>query len=319
MLLGLLYYLATVDYEKHKLNKMMIKIAVWTDADLDGAASYLVLKWMLLDNCDCKVALNTCSPSKLRVEYLKWLQNNKNDDFDKIIIMDLDTTVISDLIDCINVTIFDHHESHFSAAKNYKHATAHVRMCDSTAQLVYENLKSKQSNELSASQKSLILHVSDYDSYKLAFKQTKKLNCLYWTFTGNRVETFAKEFSSGFNNFTQLQENAIALYNKKLKEVIERLQMFRGQLDKWKIASTFCETAHNDVAEYVLESTNADIVMLVNPKQQTVSFRKNNACTADLSKIADNLCSGGGHESAAGGKITENFLLFAKTLTPCNA
>lgn len=297
----------------------MINIAVWTDVDLDGAASYLVLKWMLLNSCDCKVNLNTCSPSKLRAEYLKWLQNNKNDDFDKIIMMDLDTSVISDLIDCNNVTIFDHHESHFKAAKKYKHATAHVRTCDSTAQLVYETLKLKCPNELSDAQMSLILHVSDYDSYKLAFKQTKKLNCLYWTFNGNRVETFAKDFSSGFNGFTQMQENAIALYNKKLKEVIENLQVFCGQLNNWKVASTFCETAHNDVAEHVLKSIGVDIVMLVNPKQQTVSFRKNNACTADLSKIAEKLCSGGGHESAAGGKLTESFLLFAKTLTPCNA
>lgn len=311
------YYSVAVDYEKHELNKMMINIAVWTDVDLDGAASYLVLKWMLLNKCDCKVMLNTCSPSKLRAEYLKWLQRNKNEDYDKIIMMDLDTSVVADLIDCSNVTIFDHHESHFAAAKKYKHAVTHVRSCASTAQLIYEVLKSKSSTELTDAQKSLILHVSDYDSYTLALKQTKKLNCLYWTYNGNRVETFAKEFYDGFSGFTQMQENAIALYNKKLADVIANLQTFCGELNKWKVVSAFCETAHNDVAEYLIKNTSADVIMLVNAKQQTVSFRKNNACTADLSKIAETLCSGGGHESAAGGKITEDFLAFAKTLTPC--
>lgn len=297
----------------------MINIAVWTDVDLDGAASYLVLRWMLLSKCNCKINLNTCSPSKLRAEYLKWLQNNKNDDYDKIFVLDLDTSVISDLIDCKNVTIFDHHESHFDAAKNYKNATTHVKTSASTAQLVYETLKIKNTAELTDAQKILILHVSDYDSYTLALKHTKKFNCLYWTFSGNRVETFAKEFSDGFNGFTQMQENAIALYNKKLKEVIDGLQTFCGKLNSWNVMSTFCETAHNDVAEHLINNTAADIVMLVNAKQQTVSFRKNKACAADLSKIAEKLCNGGGHESAAGGKITEEFLIFAKTLKPCDA
>ena len=232
--------------------------------------------------------------------------------------MDLDTTVISDLIDCRNVTIFDHHESHFDAAKNYKNATAHVRLCASTAQLVYETFKLKGSSELTDAQKKLILHVSDYDSYTLALKQTKKLNYLYWCFKGNRVETFANEFCDGFSGFTQMQENSIALYNKKLKEILDNLQLFCGKINNWNIMSTFCDTAHNDVAEHIIKTTDVDIVMLVNAKQQTVSFRKNNECTADLSKIAEKLCNGGGHESAAGGKITEDFLLFAKTLNPCN-
>ena len=296
----------------------MINIAVWTDADLDGAASYLVLKWMLLDKHHCKVNLNVCTPSKLRAEYLKWLQKNKNDDYDKIIILDLDTTPACDLIDCSNVTIFDHHESHFSAARQYKNATSHVRSCASTTQLIYEVLKSKGSTELTDAQKSLILHVSDYDSYKLELKQTKKLNCLYWSFTGNRVETFAKEFGNGFSGFSQMQENAIALYYKKVKSIIESLQTYCGKLNDWNIISTFCETAHNDVTEHLIKNTNADIIMLVNAKQQTVSFRKNSNCIADLSKIAEELCGGGGHESAAGGKITETFLAFAKTLAPCN-
>lgn len=296
----------------------MINIAVWTDVDLDGAASFLVLQWVLLSKCNCKINLNTCSPSRLRVEYLKWLQSNKNDDYDKIIIMDLDTTIISDLIDCKNVTIFDHHESHFDAAKNYANATAHVKKCASTAQLIYETFNSKNSVELSDAQKRLILYVSDYDSYTIALKQTKKLNCLYWTYAGNRVETFAKEFYDGFSGFTQMQENTIALYNKKLKEVINNLQTFCGKLNNWNVMSTFCETAHNDVAEHLINTTEADVIMLVNPKQQTVSFRKNINCNANLSKIAEKLCNGGGHESAAGGKITEEFLLFAKTLKPCN-
>lgn len=296
----------------------MLNIAVWTDVDLDGAASYLVLRWLILNKCNCKINLNTCGPSKLRNEFLKWLECNKLSEYDKVFVLDLDTTPVADLIDAKNVTVFDHHESHFNQAKQYKHAITHVRSCASTTQLVYETFKGSGSEQLTDAQKRLILHVSDYDSYTLALKDTKKFNCLYWTYNGNRVETFANQFQSGFTEFNQLQENAVALYNKKLKEIIDGLQLFCGKLDEYTVVSTCCDTAHNDVAEYALKMCKADIAMLVNLKQQTVSFRKNSKCNADLSKIAERLCNGGGHISAAGGKVTETFLTFTKTLTHCS-
>ena len=294
----------------------MLKVAIWTDVDLDGAASYLVLKW-LLEKGSYKTTLFTCNSSKLRSEFVKWLEHNKVSDFDKIFILDLDASIISDLIDYKNVTIVDHHASHIAKNIKYTCANVHVKECDSTAQLLYETFKSKYEPFITSDQKKLILHVSDYDSYKLALKASKKLNCLYWTFNGNRVETFANAFKGGFSGFTQMQENAIALYNKKAKEVIDNLQTFCGDINGHKVISTFCKTAHNDVADYLISNCDAQIVILVNQDAKTVSFRKSPTCLVDLSSIAAKLCDGGGHESAAGGKITENFLLFTKTLKPC--
>lgn len=296
----------------------MLKVAIWTDVDLDGAASYLVLKW-LLEKGSYKTTLLTCNSSKLRSEFVKWLEHNKISDFDKVFILDLDASIISDLIDAKNVTIVDHHASHIAKNIKYIHANAHVKECKSTAQLLYETFKSKYDPFITSDQKKLILHVSDYDSYTLALKNSKKLNCLYWTFNGNRVETFASAFKGGFSGFTQMQENAIALYNKKAKEVIDGLQTFCGDINGCKVISTFCKTAHNDVADHLVNNCGAQIAVLVNPDAKTVSFRKAPACTIDLSSIAAKLCDGGGHETAAGGKITDNFLLFTKTLKPCEA
>jgi oligoribonuclease NrnB/cAMP/cGMP phosphodiesterase (DHH superfamily) len=307
-----------VDFECIKINKKMLKVAIWTDVDLDGAASYLVLKW-LLEKGSYKTTLLTCNSSKLRSEFVKWLEHNKISDFDKVFILDLDASIISDLIDAKNVTIVDHHASHIAKNIKYIHANAHVKECKSTAQLLYETFKSKYDPFITSDQKKLILHVSDYDSYTLALKNSKKLNCLYWTFNGNRVETFASAFKGGFSGFTQMQENAIALYNKKAKEVIDGLQTFCGDINGCKVISTFCKTAHNDVADHLVNNCGAQIAVLVNPDAKTVSFRKAPACTVDLSSIAAKLCDGSGHETAAGGKITDNFLLFTKTLKPCEA
>lgn len=293
----------------------MLKIAIWTDVDLDGAASYLVLQWILqLSNCN--VSLHTCNTLKLRNEFVKWLEHNKISDYDKVFFLDLDASLIKDLIDFKNVTIVDHHKSHIDKNIKYTAATSHVRPCDSTAQLLYELYKSKCKESITGEQLKLILLTSDYDCYRLQFKDSKKLNNLFWTFNGNRVETFAKTFKDGFNGFNQLQENAIALYNKKVKSLIDELQMFAGNINEYSVVAVFCSTAHNDIAEYLINKYNAQIVMLVNMQLKTVSFRRSNSCTANVAELANKLCDGGGHETAAGGAITEKFLLFAKTLKP---
>ena len=299
---------------------MMVKIAIWTDVDLDGAGSQLALRWLIDKAYPGKVEITVkqSGPSRLREEFLKWLNTNKISDFTSIFICDLDTTPIADLIDASNVTILDHHESHIAQAVKYKRAKAVVRVCRSTMQLIYEQWNDVLDKKLTAPQKRLIAHVSDYDSYSLTLADTKKLNYLYWTYVGNRIEQFAKEFYNGFTGFTQLQTNAINLHYRKVADITSKLVTFCGKLNDYYVISTFCETAHSDVAEFISGKYNPDIIMLVNPKMSTVSFRRALTCKADLSKIAAALCEGGGHEAAAGGKLTEAFLTFSKNLSPCN-
>lgn len=289
-----------------------MRISVWTDVDLDGAASFLVLKWFL--PADVEIDLHTCGPALLKERLTYWCSNFVPADFDQIYFLDLDTTPVADLIDMKNVVIYDHHESHFAQALNYKKAKAYVKACKSTAQLIYDENKAVPVVQLTDAQKRLILMVSDYDSYTLRLKESKFLNYLFWTYTGNRVKLFAEEFNQGFNGFTNLQKGSIGLFIKHLFEAIKDLQFYVGKLGEYKVLSTFCENYHNDIAEHLESKNLADIFMLVNLKQQRVSFRKSKSCSADVSVIAADLCDGGGHQAASGGKITDKFLAFAQTL-----
>jgi oligoribonuclease NrnB/cAMP/cGMP phosphodiesterase (DHH superfamily) len=72
----------------------------------------------------------------------------------------------------------------------------------------------------------------------------------------------------------------------------------------------------NDVCDYLLKTYNSDIVFFVNTDSSHVSFRKKKSCNVNLAKLAEYLFGGGGHEYAAGGKISEKFMDFAKQLTP---
>jgi oligoribonuclease NrnB/cAMP/cGMP phosphodiesterase (DHH superfamily) len=288
------------------------KIVVWSDVDLDGAMCQLMLRWLYkAENIEMRI----CNVARLREELLKWLMSHKFADYEQVIFADLDTTHVSDLIDAANTTIYDHHSSH--ASNIYVKAKTNIIACKSAAEVIYRSNKEAFSKCMTAEKMKLLLLVSDFDSYTLELKDSKNLSIAFWSQTGNRVEQFCKDYDNGFRGFTQLQHNAIALYHKKLQDILSNLQLFAGNIKDNKVMSCFCDTAHNDVATHIIDAYKADVVMLVNPKTQTVSFRKHDDCKINLAELAAKLCeNGGGHEDAAGGKISEKFLMFTKTLTP---
>ena len=288
------------------------KIVVWSDVDLDGAMCQLMLRWL---HGPENIEMRACNVSRLREELLKWLMTHKFADYEQVVFADLDTTHVADLIDVSNATIYDHHHSH--AQSIYNKAKTNIIACKSAAEVIYRCNKTAFGKCFTPEKLKLMLLVSDYDSYTLELKDSKNLSIVFWSQTGNRVDQFCKDFANGFKGFTQLQHNAIVLYHKKLQDILSNLQLFVGHIKENKVVSCFCDTAHNDVATHIIDVYKANVVMLVNPKTQTVSFRKHDDCKINLAELAAKLCeNGGGHEDAAGGKISENFLLFTKTLTP---
>lgn len=285
---------------------------VWTDGDLDGAASFLVLSWY---NPGINLIPRVCTGAKLRECYLAWLQTNKSSDYEKIFILDLDTTDIADLVDNANVVIFDHHKTHIAQAANYKHCKAIVKDCKSTAQLIHETFKAKK-DVLTTQQKMLVALTSDYDSGTNSLKQSQELNNIFWTLQGNRVIEFSKEFQTGFNGFSKQQQMALAVHASKVKNILNDLKLYKGKINQHKCIATFCNTCHSEVSQHLFATTDADILMLVNVERETVSFRRSKTCTADVSLLAQKLCEGGGHEQAAGGKLTQTFINFTQTLQP---
>lgn len=295
----------------------MAKVAVWTDADLDGAGSYIVLRW-LLDAAKYDIDVHVCTTARLREDFIRWLTVKKLTDYETIYFLDLDTSTIHDLVDEDNVIIFDHHVSHIEQKHIYKSAKCHIQNCKSTAQLIYLTYMQAYEKVSNAARLRFIMHVSDYDSYTLAYPESKQLNYLYWTYTGKRHESLMRDFYHGFRGFNDVQKQAIAQTIKKVEETVSKLESFCGELNGRKVISAFCRSSHNDIAEFLISKYDTDIVILVNTSTETVSFRKNPKCDANLAQIAETLCNGGGHAAAAGGKITEDFLNFTKTLTPCH-
>ena len=158
--------------------------------------------------------------------------------------------------------------------------------------------------------------IDDYDFYTLKYKQTLELNAIYSSYTKPRFQTFIKDFKNGIRPFTIQEQNAIKLYFNKLKDIVQG-DCYRGMIKEYFVISCFADYAVNEVAHFMLKKYNADIIFIVNVNSKAVYIRRSKNCNAKLDVLSKLLCDGGGHEYAAGGKITENFLKFTKTLNKC--
>jgi len=300
------------------------KIYVFTDFDIDGVTSLLTLHWAL-DAKPGQIAFKTTTVTNFRREFLNWLNENNPNDFDKIYILDLDVAKNSDLVDRKNIVIIDHHLTHVKAKDVYKNAEVSVTETTSCAKKVYNHFKSLgKLDKLTKEQKYFIALADDYDCYQFKLPETYELNCLYTntqrTSTMQRAEIFVNKFYDGFRAFTIQEKAIIKEYVDRKNKAINNLQIFHGEVavggKMRKIYGTHGNKFVNEICDYMLNTHPADIVFFVNSDNSHVSFRKNKSCEVDLSKLAAKICEGGGHEYAAGGKVTETFLNFTKLLTP---
>jgi oligoribonuclease NrnB/cAMP/cGMP phosphodiesterase (DHH superfamily) len=295
------------------------KIYVFTDFDLDGVASLLMLHWAL-NAKPGQILFKTTTISNFRREFLSWLDQNNINDFDKIYILDLDVSKHADLVDRKNIEIIDHHLTHVKALGEYKNAITNIIETTSCAKLMYNTFKNKI--ELKPEQKYFIALADDYDCYQFKLKESYELNCLYTntqkTNTKVRAEIFLEKYYNGFKTFSAQEKAIIKEFVDRKNKAIAVLQIYKGTVSiagKDRVVyGTHGNKFVNEICDYVLNTHPADIVFFINTDNSHVSFRKNKKCEIDLSKLAAKLCDGGGHEYAAGGRATESFLNFTKLL-----
>ena len=295
-----------------------MNIQVWTDTDLHGAGSALVLKWLYKDAKAFNI--NDVSEYTFTGKFKGALQSL--DHYDRVFIVDLDLTPEQiKLVDRDNVVVIDTHKNHIKNKHLYSKAKAilegypdHGHL--STIDLIYDKF-GDHLRHLTDEQLLLIEYIGTYDWYNIQYKESLKLNAIYYNLNSPKTEKFISAFSDGFREFTVHEKNAVKLYFKKFKDQIESGQIFKGTIKDYNVVATFANYAVNELAHFLIKKYNADIGIVVNTQAQTVSFRRSKQSDADLSILAIKLCQGGGHSASAGGRLTEKFTNLTKTFTPC--
>lgn len=288
-----------------------MSIFAWVDADLDGAGSSLVLSWLFKKPIQAKAITNR----NIATEFAKWYTSNK-DNYSKIFICDIDTSNYLDIVDHSNIVIIDHHDSHLLNKEKYNKANNLVKKYSSTTKLIYDTYKNALN--LTKEQKLLINLIDDYDSNSKKYPISNDLNKVFWGLNGDRLEKFRGSFQNGFSGFDKYQKNIIYLYNKKLGEELAQIEPHIGNVvigsSAKRIVSAITSFAINDISKILLEQYSADICIIINPRSETVSFRRSDRCNVSMNDLAKKLANGGGHKEAAGGHLTETFMNFCKTL-----
>lgn len=294
-------------------------IYVFTDVDLDGTTSLLALHWALGAKLG-DIPFKGTTVSNFRKEFLKWAETDSINNYEAVYFLDLDTSTCIDLIDNDRSIIIDHHLTHVNAMSAYKNATTHIIESTSCAKVVYQYFKLA----VTPQQKYFIGLANDYDSYQFKLPETYDLNCLYTntqkTLDKTRAHKFIDRFYDGFDFFTTQEKNIIAEHKNQRDLILNNLQIYSGNISlnktMYRIVGTMSSKFVNEVCDYLIKNYKADIVFSMNPNNKHVSWRKNKeTCPVDLSKLAAKICDGGGHEYAAGGKITETFMEFCKQLS----
>ena len=295
-----------------------MNIQVWTDIDLHGAGSALVLKWLYKDAKAFNI--NDVSEYTFTGKFKGALQ--LLDHYDKVFIVDLDLTPEQIMLaDRGNVVIIDTHKNHIKNKQLYSKAKTIIQgypdhSYRSTIDLIYDKFGDHLLH-LTDEQLLLIEYIGTYDWYNTRYKESLKLNAIYYNLNSPKTEKFISAFSDGFREFTLHEKNAVKLYFKKFKDQIESGQVFKGVIKDYNVIATFANYAVGDLAHFLIKKYNADIGVVVNTGARTVSFRRSKLSDVDVSILAKNLCQGGGHASKAGGKLTEQFTNLTKQFKPC--
>jgi oligoribonuclease NrnB/cAMP/cGMP phosphodiesterase (DHH superfamily) len=297
---------------------MSKKITVFTDADLDGAACVLVLKWLLPS---FKFNHKATNERNFRETFQSWVNKGELNNTDEVYICDLNVASdCQDIIDLEKVKFIDHHDSIKKIGKVFNKASVTSSATPSCASLVYNNICKISDVVLNNHQKLLIALVDDYDSYTLKYPASLHLNTVFYAQQGDRIQAFCNTFKDGFKGFNNHQNNIIRFHTLKVNQIIKELQIFQANIPldgkTYKIVSMFADYAINEVAHHVIKVHNADIAVVINLKNNTVSFRKNKTIPYDISILAKKLASGDGNENAAGGTLTPQMLAFSNIFKP---
>ena len=291
------------------------KIMVFSHFDLDGIVSYLVVRWAFpRANIECELA----TAQNFRDRFTTWMTNNDIDDYDTIFITDLGIYDHIDLVDRNNVFIIDHHEGHDN--NTYKHAKSVIVNYSSAALLAYKTLKKLYNIKLTKPQLHLILLADDFDSYSFKLDHSRELDIVFWGLS-DKFNAFIKSFGGGFHGFNMQHQNIIKLHMDELKDITNKMEVFSGNIDiqgkTRRVCGTFASKYINEVADILISDYDAEVVLIINIKNNHVSYRRRPNSDVNLKELAVTLGNGetsGGHEYASGSEITERVQAFTKLL-----
>jgi oligoribonuclease NrnB/cAMP/cGMP phosphodiesterase (DHH superfamily) len=287
-----------------QINHHVDKIFAWVNSDLDGVGSTVLLS-SIFKNFEYR----HCFFGNFEEQYLTWFKEF-GEEYEKIFIvgMVLEQSIIKKIDDHRVIIVNDRDDK----LRIYD-STLIEQEYSSCTKLLYKKFKNKInfSNNL----KKFFLYVDDYNSYDLKHEETKYLNALYRKTGADRFSRMVERFKNGFDGFTDTEISLADSFFNEIQNELNQITLYQGDYQGHRVISTISKFSVNELAHSIMSNYPTDVVIVMNPSTQYVSFRRSKGSTVDIAQMAAILCKGGGGEWAAGGKIEKEFLKFSETLT----
>lgn len=249
--------------------------------DMDGAVCSIILK---------EVFENITLISSSNKDIESYLRNVDFDKWDWVILTDIYPDKYLKELANENLIMLDHHKSNpYHNPKNKMFVKTDV----SGALLTKMFFEKKFSLDLSHLSE-LVKFTNDYDLWQHKFKESKRLNIVFWKYYADR---FIKRFSKGFDGFTKNEMIFIESQEKAFFDVLENLEVF--VYPNTKIVLFMGDEFVNEICENLMYEEGFAVVFAYNTRNKRISLRGKNE-KVDLGKIVTGFGWGGGHPNAAG-------------------
>lgn len=277
----------------------MKKVKVFTNNDLDGAGSLMLIKWAFGDTCDIDYTVSNVF--NIRRDYEHFVNGKFADEYSKIFIVN----IIPDFKVEDNTVVFSKAERFTLTFKGK------VGRSITSTDLIQRFFK-KKLGDLSPEKTKFIETIKEFYVDGGSKKESMKLNAVF-NYGRNKFGTFHERFINGLDGYTPDEEDIIKKYSFKLATVYKGIELFEHKQKKGVyIALVSDMICKHEILDLLFKKHSPKIVFLVDLSEGFISVRKDDSVTMDMHKLCDTMIQGRALKNCAGGRYTEKFLDFSR-------
>ena len=278
----------------------MKKIKIFTNNDLDGAGSLMLLKWVFDDSAIIDHTVSNVF--KLKRDYNNFLSSNEYDDYSKVFILNMiPTFTVED-----NTLVFSKSNDKTSSYKGK------VEVSTSTTKLLRIFFKNNLSN-LSLEQNALINSINSFYIDGKSKTEGIKLNAIL-NYGRNKYSDFYTRFDKGIGEYTDVEKTILKNYSDNLVKTYKQLELFEHNTNKGiyigLIPDMLCK---HEILDMLFKKHSPKMIFLVDLENGFISVRKDDSLQMDMSKLCKTFIEGRSLRNCAGGRYTEKFLDFSRS------
>lgn len=280
-----------------------MKIYLVRDDDLDGVGTEIITR-VGYENYDIEVI--TATYKDVNEKVINLIERVRDED---CIVLIADLSVNKEVADLIEnnspekFLLLDHHKTSLWL-NEYKWAIINEKICGTMMVFDYILFKALSFNDKELLHKlgqylQFIEIVNDYDMWIHNYPESKGHNQLYYLIGS---ESYVKRVLSNPSiKFTDEELTLLKVENARKQRYFEKVS--KTVVGRSEYGIVFAEEFTSELGHYILDTTDFNIVVLINLKDRKVSLRSKP--NVDCSKIAKTY-GGGGHPQASGFELDDN-------------